>query len=168
MTNLTTILPLTRKTDFHPARACDAESLARNVRRQDLLELTACGYHDISDALTNFYRQSVLSYVLYYGGKPAAIWGIVPQNYLGNRACVWLITSEELPRCAKTFMRKSRQLLDEALRHYPVLFNWVDSRYAGAIRLIEKLGGSFNGECRYENGIKFLFFTFRRKEKWEE
>lgn len=147
------------------ARLADCALLAAELRRLDREELAAsCGGADVRKLLESFYRVSVKCIFLQYKNHPAALFGLAPEVWMGRRACVWLLTGKSVEKIPKSFFCAARTLLKNALNEYEELYNFVDERYLAARRFVERLGGVFDGSFVTAGGVKFLRFTFRRKE----
>ena len=146
----------------------DAAKLAGCLRSADRAELEASHPgQDPAILLRQFINQSIQAVTLCYREQVAAIGGICPDIWLGNRACVWLLTGQSIQKIPITFVRLARKLLACWLQQYEVLFNRVDARYTSACQLIVVLGGRFTEDKHFYHQICFLDFMFRRKT-WEE
>ena len=146
------------------AHLSDAALLAPHLREADRAELAAV-WPGISPEklLDRFLALSSVSVVLEYRQRPVALGGIYPLTWLGQRACVWLLTGEEIEKIPVTFVRLAKHLLRTWLLRYPVLTNRVDTRYRSAGRLITRLGGIWTGEEELYGGVRFSEFIFRRR-----
>jgi len=139
-------------------------SLARTLRASDRRELDAShGKQPSAQLLQAFVEQSCEMCVMSVDGETAAMGGIAADAHLPNAACVWMLTGTAVEKYPKSFFKICRTCLADFLQRYDVLYNWVDARYAQAVRFILRLGGELNGTYRICNGHKFLFFIFRRK-----
>ena len=149
---------------LRPAQPADCTLLARVLRPADRAELAASHPGQApAELLQEFVRRSAHAYVLTYRQRPAAIFGLAPDSWLGNRACVWLLTGDPVAKIPKTFFRTARRFVAAALSEYALLYNFADERYAAALRFVRRLGGTFDGTFYQTPSARFLRFTFRRK-----
>ena len=137
--------------------------LAQELRPADRAELAASHPgQDPQELLARFGARSSRCWVLEYRARPAAVFGLAPDVWLGRRACVWLLTGKGVERIPKLFFRTARALLQRALGQYDELYNYADERYPAALRFVRRLGGRFDGTFYRTPCAKFLRFTFRR------
>lgn len=149
---------------LRPAQPADCTRLARVLRPADRAELAASHPGQApAELLEQFVRRSAYAYVLTYHQCPAALFGLAPDGWLGNCACVWLLTGYPVAQIPKTFFRTARRFVAAALLEYAQLYNFADERYAAALRFIRRLGGTFDGAFYQTPAARFLRFTFRRK-----
>ena len=148
---------------LRPARPADCMALAQTLRPADRAELTASHPgQEPAALLLGFLQSSIHCFALLYQGRPAAIFGLAPDAWLGNRACVWLLTGQLIESIPKTFVRIARRFVAAALTQYAELYNFADGRYAAALRFVRRLGGTFDGTFCQTESARFLRFTIRR------
>ena len=146
------------------ARLQDCEALAAVLRPEDRAELAASHPgQSPAELLKKFFISSRHCFVLEYQSEPTAVFGLAPEVWLGRYACVWLLTGRGVLHIPKTFLRLTRRLLADAFSQYEELYNFVDERYAAALRFVQRLGGRFDGRFYRTPSARFLCFTFRRK-----
>ncbi|MFA7278768.1 MAG: phage protein Gp13 family protein [Sterolibacterium sp.] len=130
--------------------------LKESLRTQDADEILRFGV-TIDQALWSSYRRSVMRKTALINGKVAAIWG-VGGPFLGNIGQPWLITSNEVHKVSPLkFARIYQQEVDNMLKLFPKLVNWVDNDYTAAIRVLDIVGftieepepmGKYNAQYR--------------------
>lgn len=118
-----------------------ARALAPLMRAADVAELQALGLTP-ERALADALRTSEVAFALVLGGEVAALFGLGPRvpAPFGEAACVWALSGAAVDRHRKAFLRASRAILEALLSHCALLWNWVDARYAGAVRWVRWLG----------------------------
>ena len=156
---------LYEKNQIRLRTACvkDATALAAVLRQKDQEELAAVWPGALPEKLiSRFIKISSVAVALTHEEKLVALGGIYPFAWLGHRACVWLLTGEEVEKIPVTFVKLAKRLLQVWLARYPVLTNRVDERYLAAQRLVNRLGGEWTGNSTLHHNIRFLEFIFRR------
>lgn len=141
-----------------PMEAKHVRMLADNIRRADMDEILAVGFTPYKATLSS-YRASLIPQAAFINGKLSAVWGVCG-NPLGDEGHPWLLTTDEVYnisalRFAKIYQRECAKML----RIFPILTNYVDSRYTSAIRLLNIIGFTVDEPEPYgENGIMFHKF----------
>lgn len=139
----------------------DIHSLSSFLREPDRLEVLASGSTPF-EALTESYKASTIRLSLLFNDKVIAMFGIAPKALLGETAVIWLLTAPEVEQIKFTFVKLSKRYVKLFLEQYPILENWVDSRYTQAIKWLELLGAKFDWEQNV-NGVPFYHFEIRRR-----
>lgn len=139
----------------------DIHSLSSSLREPDRLEVLASGSTPF-EALTESYKASTIRLSAFLNGKIIAMFGIAPKTILGERAVIWLLTAPEVEQIKFTFVKLSKRYVKLFLEQYPILENWVDSRYTQAIKWLKLLGAKFDWEQNV-NGVPFYHFEIRRR-----
>ncbi len=148
--------------EIREAVRSDIHALKDKLREADREEILAAGNASSEAALTQSFEGSSLCFCVDIEGSPAALFGIVPESLVGERANVWFLGSGEMKKIRKTFVKLSRKFIDQFLDVYPCLWNLVDSRYHTSVRWLEFCGAQF-GKTVKMNGVDFYSFEFRRK-----
>lgn len=138
-----------------------AKDLSETLREGDKEEARALG-HDPKKATFFAFRHGVLRKTALVNGRVAAMWGVCG-SFLGLSGQPYLITGNECdnvsPHAFAKIYRKEVLLMQEA---FPVLENYVDYRYEGAIRMLRLAGFRVTGPYPMEpHGMMFL--KFRRE-----
>ncbi len=136
------------------------------MREGDRREAAAVGQSPLT-ALQESLSESSVAYTALIDSQPAAMFGLLPQAMIGERAGVWLLTAERVSTIsALTFVRTSRRVIDYFLTLYPVLENWVDVRYVASIRWLQIFGARFDDvrELGPER-VPFRHFVLRRERE---
>lgn len=136
-----------------PALRAHAEALAPLMRAEDAAEVLASGgYGPLEALLDALSMPGGEAWACLFDGEVAALFGTAPlrarASALGGRTgVVWLLGGRALARNRKAFVRTSRQLLPLLFEPgggpvYSSLINYVDARYAGALRWAAALGAT--------------------------
>lgn len=127
-----------------PATREHARELAPRMRAADAAEVLASGGYTPIEALVGALDLSERAWTLELGGEVAALFGVVPLRgtVLGpvQAGVIWALTGTTVERHRKSFARVSRDVLPALLEEYPALVNYVDDRYAAALRWAAWLG----------------------------
>jgi hypothetical protein len=132
--------------------------LAFTMRREDAAEARALGIRP-SMALRESYRQGVMRRVAIVGDRVAAMWGVCGTPLAGHGR-PWLVTAWPCRDVsALAFARVYRAQALEMLRLFPLLENYVDARYTGAVRMLGLAGFSVSDPEPYgRRGMMFRRF----------
>lgn len=128
---------------LEPVTADHVEELAPKVRAADAAEVLASGGYSPREALEESVAASDHAFALVVAGEVLAIWGVVGWGHPGAPPAggiVWAITGAAVEQHRRIFWRQSRVAVSVLLRHYPMLFNYVDARYTAALRWVRRLG----------------------------
>jgi hypothetical protein len=137
--------------DSEPA---DIDLLAGSMRRADREEIWAQSRATPESSLQYAFDKSDLCLTVLHEGRIAAMFGICPMSLVSNRAIVWLLSSDEVPKMGLTFAKYSKPFIKMFLQLYPVLENWVDARYIKALNWLKFCG--FTIAAAEPNGIDKL------------
>lgn len=137
----------------------DILSVAAKLRREDSIEVLAQGYATPQQAITESFRASTIRFTLEKDGEPIAMFGLVPDSILGDKAAVWLLGTDDIATVKKSFCEFSRKVIKYFVGQYPILFAQVDGRYAKTHRWLEWLGAKKGAEYRL-GGAVFNDFYF--------
>lgn len=123
-----------------PATLTHAEELSRTMREADAREAWAAGRLSPAEAVLTSIDASRDARAGLANGRVACIFGVGEWSVLGLLGVPWLLTSDEMPKHARRFLRGSREYLDEIRQQYRVLRNHVDARNTEAVRWLGWLG----------------------------
>lgn len=142
---------------------CDIERFAGNLRAADISEIWAAHRREPDEAVRMCVEDAMFSCVVYVAKQPAAIFGINPKNILGREATIWMLSTDELEKIGRRFVRHSRRYIDIMLDFYPYLFNYVDARNSISIKWLRWCGARIMEAKPYgPDKIPFHFFYFSR------
>lgn len=133
-------------TEIRRAYPGDAVRLAEVMRPEDAAELKASGYETPVDGIQISLNLSKVAYTILFDGEVAAMFGAVPlwppATTLSDaqEGVAWALTGQTVTRHKRDFLRACRPALAMLLTVFPRLENFVDARYASAIRWAKWLG----------------------------
>lgn len=122
-----------------PATLEHAVEVGVHLRAEDAREVAAFGFGPI-DAVVESFKNSLWRRAGIVGGQVAAVWGVTgtPMGVVG---VPWLMTTPAILDVSPlVFARIYRGEVAEMLRRFPVLENYVDARYLGAVRMLKLAG----------------------------
>lgn len=126
--------------------------LRSTLREEDASEICKFGL-PIRKALYRSFRNSIFTRTALVNGKVAATWGLCGV-LLGESGHPWLLTGTECDKVSPlTFARIYKREVQEMLRHFDVLENWVDSTYYKSVRLLSLIGFTLDDPMPIE-GLK--------------
>jgi hypothetical protein len=118
----------------------DIESLSFTMRQADKEEVWAQSHSTPREALQYSYDKSEIALTVLWKGKIAGMFGIKPKSLISDRAIVWLLTSDEVSNMKLSFAKYSKKVMNMFLNLYPVLENYVDSRYIDSVKWLKWCG----------------------------
>lgn len=131
--------------------------LRKTIRVGDRQEAISLGL-DPEKALFYAYKHSLLRRTAFVDGEVAAMWGVsgTPLALVGQPFLITGLASELISplRFARIYKRQA----EEMSSLFPVLENYVDASYDGAVRLLEISGFTLSGPITF-NGNEFYRFT---------
>ena len=145
------------------SRPSDLRYLADNMRANDVAEVMACSGCTPDQMLLYCALHSVpCRTMVSRHGHVMGMWGVIPEASGGR---VWMLGTEGMvddKRDRRTFLRKSKEQLQQLFSDYSVLFNVVDARNTVHIRWIKHMGFTFVAEHAEWGPEKRLFYEFVR------
>ena len=75
-----------------PSTEKDAMSLARTMRKQDIMEVEACGTDPVTALLYPLRQENAQTFTLFYGKEPVLMGGTVGESI--GLARVWLLAND--------------------------------------------------------------------------
>lgn len=135
-----------------------AEELTKSLRENDKLEAVRIGL-DPETAVLHSYNYGLYRKTGLITGKVAAMWGVMGTP-IGIIGCPYLITGSEVYRIspirfAKIYMKELKIM--KSL--FPVLENYVDASYIGAVRMLSLAGFKLEGPVMLNNNSFYKFTT---------
>ena len=144
---------------IRPSTIDDAAYLAPRLREADRIEIDA-----FSDATPDSALLRGLSGDTCLTGtvddRPVCMFGFGRTSLISPIGIPWLLGTDEVRSIPKTFLIKSREIVNRARQRYALLENWVDSENAISIRWLRWLGFSIETANPIERkGRSFYRFT---------
>jgi len=122
----------------------DIARLIDGVRRADLNEMHACGLYDPRAVIEKSLHDSTLSWAASVDGELAFLCGVAPWGgaLLSEVGVPWLIGTDLVAKNARTLMRLAPSYIDQMLRAYPRLVNFVHAENTQAVTWLQRMGFS--------------------------
>jgi hypothetical protein len=147
-----------------PWKASDVTDLSKRLGNAEVKELKAYGWLSSQEALTQSASRSELCYSVVEepSGMVLAMFGCVRQETLLSRsACMWLLGSDDMYKIRFTFVKRSKQIINLFLERFSILWNVIDARCVGILKMLQSLGARL--EPMTVNGNQFVKFILVRK-----
>ena len=109
------------------------------------------------------FNKSLFSMTITHGGKPIAMFGIMPKDM--STGILWMITTDGLEKdgFGRPFVRNCKKWFNDMLELYPVLTGLVDLRNTVSIRWLTYLGCEWGITIPYGiDKMPFKYFSFRK------
>lgn len=154
------------KATYVAPRAAYLEHLAQSLRRQDIDELEAvhgsgCDVAGILTRAVTISQHCVVG-LSHDTGLPMVIFGVAPAAWDKNIGVIWMVGTDELFRHRRNLLVEGRLYVEEYLKTFRVLLNFVDVRNSASIRWLSRLGFTFAPPEPYGvRGLDFYLFTRR-------
>ena len=146
----------------HSTKA-DALHVARHLRQADRNEVTALTQQPPLQVIRDGIDASYPCYTirLTRTGKPCGIFGACKTDH-PDRGVVWLVGTDDLLTESRTFIRHSREWVDEIQSHYRLLYNVIDARNEVHLNWLEWTGFEHVEEFEKYGVEQRKFILFRR------
>lgn len=136
--------------------------LVANMREEDRAEVEAIGDSPL-EAIERSVMDSAVAGAWTVDGEAQALFGLATPVVLGQMAMPWILTGKGVPAHRKTFFATARRIIEGWAQEYPLLVNYVDSRYKQAIRFSKHLGFEDKGHPPlYMLNVPFVRMERRR------
>ena len=118
-------------------------SLARTMRKQDIMEVEACGTDPVTALLYPLRQENAQTFTLFYGKEPVLMGGTVGESI--GLARVWLLANDIAFTKPMKLALLSKKWVDLIHKPYEILYNyvWIDNKKA--VKLLKHL------ECRCDH-----------------
>jgi len=148
----------------------DADSLARNLRRQDREEIEAGSGE--SPLLVLLMGLKGRAYVACEDDEPFLIFGVTPDERDKRVGIIWLLGTDKTDKFPLTFLRQSKEWVEDLADGFDVLMNVIDERNKMHLGWLTWLG--FEVVHRFpeygKQGLPFLMFERRSacvSQQWQ-
>ncbi len=121
-------------------RAKDIRAMRGKLRAEDVIEIRRRNGREPYAVLIDSFRRSEVAYVGLIDGEIACAWGVARESILSSAGVIWLLSTAVMERAPVAVARRTRRELQELLKVYPELGNYVDSEYEKCVRWLEWLG----------------------------
>jgi len=138
--------------------------LCDRMRPADRAEVRALGHSgDLFEHLLDDLHTSAAPCAFFFHGELAAVAGVEPPCEDHPTACCWMLSTDTVDRNKRLFVKTARVVIDEALRHYPVMGNMVHTRYTSAVQWLAAEGAVFGEPIEMTAGEMFVPFAIFRE-----
>jgi len=117
-----------------------AWKLAPTLRENDRNEIWAAAGLSPAAGLEISLASSFYAWTWLIGDAPACMFGVGYASLLSGTGVPWLLSSSLVEQHRFSFLKNCRPFLASMCADFPVLVNWVDARYAAAIRWLGWMG----------------------------
>lgn len=122
----------------------DIAELKDNLRVQDLKEMELMGVESIENALLfGFESPESECFTVEYKGKIAAMFGVVPSDGDDETATLWMLSSAEVRKFPKRFLKLAKEYVSGLRKQYESLWNFVHPSNTLSLKLLELLKAEF-------------------------
>lgn len=130
--------------------------LTKTLRDNDKLEAIRAGL-DVNKAVWDSYHPALYRKTALIDGRVAAMWG-VRGTPLGITGVPYLITGTEVQKVSPLrFAKIYIQEVQHMKKLFPVLENYVDAGYTGAVRMLLLAGFTLKGPVLLNDHLFFKF-----------
>ena len=147
-------------------KACfeDIETVVRNIRDDDYRELTEGSGMSCLEVVSQSYDTSEAVWAGEYEGELVALFGVAPECILTGKGIPWMMSTDAIMNCQKTFLRRSRDVVYRMNTLYPYLSNYVDTRNNVAIAWLKWLGFKVQEKTTPYGPDRIPFHFFERTQ----
>lgn len=103
----------------------DVVSLAPMLSNSDIHEAWVLNHSKPLEALVRCMNNSILAITVEKEGNIIAVGGIIPDEILGKKACVWFVATDGIKEIGRLFLLNARKIIDIFLSYYPCLYTHV-------------------------------------------
>lgn len=128
------------KYEIVPATWKLAQQLAVTMRAADVAEAWAGGRVSPMEALAASLETARDPGACLVDGRIVCMFGVSEWSALALLGTPWLLSTEEMPRYARRFLRKNLEYMEIIKGRYRVLINYVDARNVEAVKWLGWLG----------------------------
>ncbi len=142
----------------------DILHVATHMRAADIAECMALGERDLVDVLTDGVRRSVWSRAVLIDGEPVCILGVAPHGALltATTGVPWMLGTDLIPQNRRALIRNAPLYIDDMLRTFSHLLNFVHADNTLAVRWLRRVGFTMHdAQPVGVNGALFHRFEMR-------
>lgn len=144
----------------------DALLLAPKLREADIEELDAATHLSPWEVLhTGWYLGAPCRTFLSEEGEVVGMFGVTPMPQAKRIGVIWCLSSPDLFKMRKYFMRNCRREIEEISRNYVKVFNYVYEKNTTHIRWIKAMGFDMYDEPISFGRLQKPFYYFEKVKK---
>tara|TARA_R100000458_G_scaffold56813_1_gene62162 strand:+ start:25 stop:510 length:486 start_codon:yes stop_codon:yes gene_type:complete len=148
---------------LHPSTIRDAEYLAKNLRKQDLMEVEAVGQDPLTSLTYPIHHRDAQTFTLFYGKEPVLMIGTVAESV--GLARLWMLASDNAFKRPMKLALLSRKWVDVLHKPYEILYNYVWIENKKAVKLLQHLNCRFDKEYIKKKNLDFVKFSRCKSNK---
>lgn len=123
----------------------DIYVLSPLIKQSDINEvLAATGKDMFSSLYEGFLISTYCRTIVSDCHDPIGMFGVAPSYLNPQTGMVWLLSSDQLFSIRKSFLKQCRLYIDQMLKIYPCLINYVDCRNTQTLRWLRWCGFKIN------------------------
>ena len=150
---------------IHYANRIDAEYLSSRLRESDREEIWLSHKQKPKQSLLIGLETSLICFTGFYRFHPFFMAGIVTDLQQPNTGLIWLLGTDRIRTCPKTFYGLTYQLLHYFFWIYPTLYNYVYEHNSQTLNWLAHLGAEFSESFPHgEQKKPFRKFTLKQGE----
>lgn len=130
---------------FNAPTEADIHYVAEHMVNYEVAELAALGKLPLP-ALLHGVKVSTECFTVCNNGVPFAIFGIVPDSILGDRACVWCLVTHRLAHNKRAVAFYAPRIIRDFTTRYPVLYNRIHEDNTISMKWLKRLGFTFGNK----------------------
>jgi len=123
-----------------PATGFHAAYVASRMREAEQVEVWAGSHFSPDSAVEDSVRHSPQAFAAVVNGATMGIFGVRPVSHLLGVGIPWLLTTGEVDRHPRAFLRLCRQILPGFRARWPLLMNFIHARHVRSVAWAERLG----------------------------
>ena len=136
--------------------------VAKNIRAEDAAEVKAVSYLSPGEALEMSFFVSDPCHTILYKDEPVGCFGVAPMGE--GKGSPWLLATDRIKDMPMYFIRSSKQYIENMLKEYKFLENWVALDNTISIKWLKWVGFKIEEPEVYGlNGELFCRFWLRRE-----
>jgi hypothetical protein len=144
-----------------PTKA-QATALSLNMRPEDSAEIWKLERISPLKAVLQSMETSLEAYTILVEGKVAGMFGIAPVALVGQTMIPWMLTTGEIEKIKKSFVKETKRVVREWSRTYH-LINYIDADYTKALAWARHCGFTVHPPQEVNGGT----FCLIEAKKWD-
>lgn len=140
------------------AKPAHIPAISSRMRAADVREVWASDRWLPGEALEKSLQQSVQAWTCLLEDVPAFMWGVCGVSESPHVGVPWLLSTDDIHRVSREFLRQSRAYVERMQAHFPRLQNRVHAENTISIRWLRWCGFTLNAAPETINGESFYSF----------
>lgn len=143
----------------------DCYAVAKRMRKSDQEEIWSSNRVSPIEACLECFQKSTVCMTIERNGFSVGMFGIVPQNFIGTSASIWLLSTDGIRGIPVTFIRNNRSIIKYLLTFYPLLFSYVDLLNTVSVKWLEYIGAKWGEVIPYgvdKHPSRYFYFELEK------